>query len=86
MSDIFVFIVHISHPYSDSTCFTECDEDGKISLRKDRPFLIISSTSWTGKEYCVCIQDNTPATNKRLAIPWRLSVLNKFVYLMLHDY
>ena len=33
------------------TLFTECDDDGKVILKKKRPFLIISSTSWTGKKH-----------------------------------
>ena len=30
------------------TVFTELS-DGEVVMKKDRPFLIVSSTSWTGK-------------------------------------
>ncbi|XP_048514999.1 uncharacterized protein LOC105689661 [Athalia rosae] len=33
-----------------STVFTDCSEDGQVTLRRDRPALLVSSTSWTQDE------------------------------------
>ena len=36
--------------------FTEMSANGTVTLREKRPFLLVSSTSWTGKELS-CLLD-----------------------------